>query len=161
MGESDLFMLQDINLYPDLTKLSEHCSYATIQLTDDVPITLVEVRNNDRESIDAWMDFSADIRRSWPEDKPLLVLVDMTKADFAFSPYATRRGTEMMKIKHGLIHTYLGWAIKKSFIGQMMGAMLSARNGAGKAYTKICYDREEAYTWLLEQFKTYNETMHA
>ncbi|GAB5493214.1 MAG: hypothetical protein Phog2KO_34290 [Phototrophicaceae bacterium] len=144
---------KQINLYPETTQIldAKYLRKAKIPLNDE-EILIVEVNSHDRKTVSTWMDYSEDIRRNWSTDKPLFILVDMSKEDFAFGAYANKRARDMMGINPD-IPTYIAWVTQKSIIGNLMQATLELFNRRSrKARFMLVHSREQGYEWLEETY---------
>jgi hypothetical protein len=133
-------------LYPNLTPLNDSCGWAEV---GHEQIILVEVHHHDRQTIDAWMDLSAGIRQEWPEDKPLLLLVDMTTTNFSFTPYVMKRVEDMMAIRDYL-DSYIALVIQPSLTGRLVETTARTAHW-GNAMTHASFTREDAFAWLMDK----------
>jgi len=149
-----------MNLYPKTEALTDECRFGTIPIADDL-IHLVEMSNSRREHVEAWINHSCEIRRQASPEKPLMVLADMSEANFAFTPYSMQRGTEMMQIREGQIKTYISWVIERSVLGHMVENVITLANGRGGNYYNVAYSREEASKWLTAMHTRFYEEKNA
>jgi len=121
----------------------------------DENITLVEVRDNTRETVDAWIDLSMRLRGDCDPDGCLLVVADMSGIDYAFSPYLMKRGAQMMEFRRE-IPTYIGWVINDNFVGRMIEALLQ-RGTVGNAEFFITHSRANAFDWVRAKYDMFQQ----
>lgn len=114
-------------------------------------VLVVELYGNDRETVEAWIDFSAEVRRTWNSEDPMYILVDMSSIDFSFGMFARRKATEMLKI-NAQHPTYISWVTKDTVIGNLMRTTLEYANVLSRTIKfALFYTHREALTWLIEQ----------
>jgi hypothetical protein len=139
-----------------MTPLTEHCKSGELEIDGDV-IYVVELSSMRREHVDPWLKLSGSIRETWEPEKPLLVLCDMSQADFAFTPYITQSGAKMMKIQANLITTYIAWIIQDSIMGQLLSSVIQMGSGRGGAYYFVAPDKDQCFKWLLNRRQIFYE----
>lgn len=131
----------------DTQFISEHCHAYRI---NDGKILVVELHNSDRETVEAWMEFSALIRRTWDEDYPLYILIDMSQIDFSFGMFARRKAADMLKI-NAHIPTYISWITQDTVMGNLMRTTLEYTNVVSRTIKfGLFFDHEQALEWLYK-----------
>lgn len=136
----------------EMTPLGPHVRWAMLQPEG---ILLLELDSNDRRTMDQWVDFSAQKRREWDGETPIMVIVDATALQFAFSPYLMKKGADMMKINKKA-ETFIAWVVQKNFAGQLIKGMLGRGSGGGSRYF-VCYERAEAIAWVRAEYQAFLE----
>ncbi len=130
-----------------MTPLSEQCSWAKL---DDDRIILIQLSDTTRNTIDAWVDFAINVREHWEISQRLLILVDMSGGDFAFSPYANSRSREMMSVRPEIKES-IAIVVRRSIMGQLMSMAMQASNRLSGTSLQVCHSREDALRWLRAQ----------
>lgn len=142
----------DINLYPELEQVSQHFYKGTLPL-GETDIILVEVNAYDMETIQHWIDFSADVRRDWDENKPMYLMIDTSKQDLPLNRRIQNQLQELSAIRPHL-KSYAAWLIPKSIMGSLIKTGLMVFNHSSKtSQALVFYSREEGYEWLGKMYE--------
>ncbi|MBC8099017.1 MAG: hypothetical protein H7Y11_06205 [Armatimonadetes bacterium] len=86
-------------------------------------IIWVELNSPARQSIDAWMRVSEDIRRRWDAALPLLIMIDASKGTFFPSSYTQQRLLTLMKVRPEL-KTHSSLILANNFTSHLIQTML-------------------------------------
>ncbi len=135
-----------MNLYPELTPLTEHCGHATIGTEG---MTLIVLTNNDRKSIDAWINFGIELRQSWDVNKKMLILVDMSQT--TFSRYARERARDMIAVRPEVVES-VAVVMPDTVFGRLIEAGMNAASSLIRASVRVFHNREDAYHWLQKSY---------
>jgi hypothetical protein len=126
---------------PQFTALNDKCNWAEL---GEERIGFVELLAVNRDTLDKWINLSAEIRRNWDNTKPILACVDITKTNLTFSPYFVQRGRELMQINPEAI-SYIAWVVRRDWLGRVFESFLRSQK---KATFRIFFERKEAIDWL-------------
>ena len=141
--------MDGINLYPNMTIVTEHFQYAVISHGSQ-PVYILQADAADRETIAAWIDFTVDIRADWADvTKPVYSIMDLSKNDISMTNMANKRVLELAKVNPKLIaHTAL--VLQRSTFASVIQATASVLNRTQHIFnTKVFDNREDAWLWLV------------
>ncbi|HEX2622379.1 MAG TPA: hypothetical protein VHL11_19605 [Phototrophicaceae bacterium] len=134
-------------LYPELTALAKNVGYAWLE---NPSLVVVQLESSSREAIDAWIKFSADIRRGWDASRPLLILVDVSKGSFSPTPHATSELKKLVLIRPE-IKTCSAIVLSRSFVSHLIETLVRVTQRSGdSSQNRIFYNREDAALWLKQ-----------
>jgi hypothetical protein len=134
---------------PECTLLSPNCQWAEL---GEERINFVELLAFDRNTLDAWITLSEDIRRDWDNSKPILACMDVSKTTFSFSPYFMKRGAQMMQVNPNA-RTYVAMVFSESFLINMFKSLL-ARSETRNSSIRVFSERKQAIDWLRKVYAT-------
>jgi hypothetical protein len=133
--------------HPQLTPLNNKCNWAEL---GEERINFVELLAVNRDTLDKWIDLSADIRRNWDNTKPILACVDITQTNLTFSPYFVKRGSELMQINPEAT-SYIAWVVRRDWLGRVFESFLRSQKNAT---FRIFFERKDAIDWLRKNAKS-------
>ena len=138
-----------INLYPDMTIMSDHFRYG-LTAYGDVPIYIVELDATDRETVERWIEFTIDLRTNWPDTtKRLYTIMDLSKNDVSITNLATKRVQDLAKYNPSLM-THTGLVLRQTILGKIINTTTSILSRTMKAFDiQVFNDRESTYAWLV------------
>lgn len=139
-------------IYDNLIVIVDGCAWTTY---GDKDIILVQMTSTTHEAIDAWIELSAKIRKEWDKDAPILVLVDAMRVNFLLSPYARKRGGEMLAINTDA-RTYIAYLTRQSVTTKLLNTILATTSIVYKhIISQIFYDVTSAHHWLVQMDAEY------
>src|SRR5690349_10990084 len=135
-------------LYPEQIQVTSDFSYGWIM---ENRILIVQLNSATRETIDAWMKYSREIRETWDVAKPLMIVADVSQGSFFPSAYTTSELQKILKVRPE-IHSYSAIVLSKNFVSHLIETMVRLGQRQGRPnQNRIFYNREEAVKWLMEQ----------
>jgi hypothetical protein len=122
----------------------------TLEWILDGKACMLTSQDSARETVDIWMARSMEMARDWPDNQPILLAIDATNPNVAYTPYQRARLKEMRNLRPDL-NWYIAFVSPKTYLMNLlqMGAMLST----GRRQIRIFFEREKAVEWLAAQLK--------
>jgi hypothetical protein len=112
----------------------------------DGRIVVYVLTSSSRETADVWVEtFKADIAR-WPNDRPFLVLHDLTAKSVAATPYAVWRAREMVESRPDLAGRAA--LVLADTITAHMAELFLRRQRQKPRLRQVFYERDKAIEWL-------------
>ncbi len=122
-------------------QLSPDCRLEWTPDRDLITVTMIGVR---QATIDAWTDRSIEIRKVWPSEKPLLLLIDMLKSDT--TQYSRARSQEIAKVRPELV-TYFALVVRKNLTAQLIKIIFGGLALTGSK-VRFFFTVDEGRRWL-------------
>jgi hypothetical protein len=112
-------------------------------------ISLLKLTGADRPTVDAWLDYSMQVRHEWAKDAPLLVLSDCRQSDFINTPYFRQSVPKLMATRPEL-KTYSAFVLDKSLGARTMEVAVRMMRPNDTLEGHVFYNVEDGINWLLE-----------
>src|SRR5262249_35692149 len=102
--------------------------------------------NATRGLVDAWADKLTEIGKTWPANRPFIVLNDFSGKDCAVTPYNQQKNRELLKL-YPHLHSVTAVVVKHSLAMQMSRLFIRVIPRT-KADIHLCFSRDEGMSWL-------------
>ncbi len=119
---------------------------ARVEWLCDRHIVCYWVSGASRESYRLLFDRAEEIARTWPDDKPYLLIIDFLTGDAGVTPYAKERGRVLSKLRPDL-PTMLSMLMPHSVVASFAQLAMRAFQSKTRAIA-IHHSREDAVAWL-------------
>ncbi|MCC7445815.1 MAG: hypothetical protein IT324_00290 [Anaerolineae bacterium] len=121
----------------------------TLEWLADGQIVAITSENSSREAVDAWADRLTELIKTWPTNRPMLVLADVSGGKNAQTPYLRSRASALMKVRPD-VTLVTAMVVRHSILAQLIQIGLRAGRG-GKARVQMFFSRQSAINWLMEK----------
>jgi hypothetical protein len=139
-------------LPPSKSDASQLSPTVTLEWLADDRIPLFSVPNVSRGTIDTWIGMLAEMMKSWPPDRPFVMLHDISTKGAILTPYVRDRVKGLEAVNPSL-KGRVALVLPKTFVVQLVKLYLRTAQRTDVA-TEIFFDRETAQEWLKQVLDT-------
>jgi len=115
----------------------------------DGQIVAITSDNPSREAVDAWADRLTELIKTWPVNRPMLILADVSGSKNAQTPYLRSRASALMKVRPE-VRLVTAMVVRHSLLAQLIQIGLRAGR-SGKVSMQMFFNRQSAINWLMEK----------
>jgi hypothetical protein len=114
---------------------------------EDPPWVYVKIQDASRKTIDAWVDYSIQVREEWDEQNTLLLMLDWRESRTVVSPYSVNRSQEILKVRPDLKQR-VAILLGRDVLSRILESTVALMRISG---TSVFTDEEKAMQWLFEE----------
>lgn len=113
-------------------------------------LACISVNSSSRANVDAWIDYTKDIKAVWPTGRPMLLLVFLEGGNIIPTPYARARLREIIDLRPEQ-ELYLAFVVKRNSLTQLFELTARLEGSAERKTTiRVFFDRAGAVQWLRD-----------
>ncbi len=133
---------------PDTANMIDVLPGLSYRWLEQPAIIQLKLLDANRDTVDAWIQLSMDVRRTWDEQQPMLILLDITDGKFFPSPYVQAELNKLMKFRPE-IRSFSAVVLAKNFTSHLIETMLRlAQRQSNQQPNRVFTSMEEALAWL-------------
>lgn len=116
----------------------------TLTWSPDRSQVVTVMRGSSDAMIDAWADRSIEIRKSWPNDKPMQLILDMRNSES--TKHSEKRSAEIAKVRPEL-NTYFAVVLKSGLRAQLISLVFRGLRLTGSK-VQFFFSIPDAQRWI-------------
>ncbi|MAU10104.1 MAG: hypothetical protein CL607_09805 [Anaerolineaceae bacterium] len=130
----------------DWVQVAPHYRYTWIH---DHRIFISQLTDVDRESVDAFIDQSTQVREGWRHEEPLRVLIDQRSAGM-MTPYFRQSLQRLLESRPDL-QTFLAYLLDGGIDSRMLEVSVRLMPKNPHVQTHVSESFDDAISWLLQE----------
>lgn len=118
-------------------------------IDDDQIVIIIAAGDMTTAGVDAWADLLIDTINSWPPNKPILILHDLSHPNQGFTTYARERATDIYAALPHDRDVYHALVVNVSFVRAMINFFLRRRKPQLRTlHERMFTSNRDALRWL-------------